>query len=235
MVNKTQIEQDLHWYFEGALTDQPLDDFQYKIDEQGLVHVFADVRRARVSLDGKLPVKFGHVQGDFLIPEMNLISLQGAPQTVKGKFDCSNNLLTTLEHDAPYACADLYCSHNKLTDLKYAPKSVNTITCDNNLLTNLSTCPAAIDVFAAYNPFKNFRNTPDHIQELTITYEPDLPLLGLLCVPHVEIFDPIIGEYKENLTSIINKFSHKSDGMKARMLQCAAELIRAGYKGNARW
>jgi hypothetical protein len=235
MVNKTQIEKDLRWYFEDALTELPLDDSKYKIDDQGLVHVFADVRRAWVSLDGKLPVKFGHVQGDFLIPKMNLTSLLGAPHTIKGKFDCSNNLLTAFEHDAPYACADLYCSHNKLTDLKHAPKSVNTITCDNNLLTNLTTCPAAIDVFAAYNPFKNFRNTPDHIQVLTITYEPDLPLLGLLSVPHVEIFDPITGEYDETLTNIINKYTHNGSTIKSHMLQCAAELIRAGYKGNARW
>lgn len=235
MVNKDKIQRDLHWYFWDANTEQPLHEDQYEIDDEGLVHVIAtDIQRNRVSLTGLLPVQFGEVDGDFLVDEMNLISLKGAPTWVYGRFNCDRNQLTHLEH-APKKCEDFSCSHNKLVSLTHAPEVGNTITCDHNMLTDLTECPAAKEVFAAYNPFVKLTHTPGHIHQLTITYEPNLPLLGLLSVHHVEIFDPDTGEYMDKLSKILNAHTGKGAHNKAQMLTCAAELIKAGYKGNARW
>jgi len=235
MVNKHLIERDLHWYFQDANTELPLYEDQYEIDDQGLVHVIGtDIQRNRVSLTGLLPVQFGEVDGDFLVDEMNLKSLKGAPIRVWGRFSCNRNQLTHLAH-APAACEDFSCSHNKLVNLTHAPQVANTITCDHNMLTDLAECPPAKEVFAAYNPFVHFKHTPDHIEQLTITYEVNLPLLGLLSVHHVEIFDPDTGEYMEPLSQILNNHTGKGAHNKAQMLKCAAELIKAGYKDNARW
>lgn len=235
MVNKDQIAYEMHEHFKNAVTGDPLDDYNdYTIDDQGLVHVHTDIQTQYPSKTGKLPVQFGEVAGDFLISRMNLTSLQGCPTWVYGNFDCSDNALTSLMH-APSKCEDLNCSRNKLTSLSHAPKVANEIDCSYNLLTDLTTCPGAPVVFAAYNPFEHFRNTSGDIKLITITYAPDLPLLGLLSVHHVEIFDPDTGEYMEPLSKMLNAHVGKGVSNKAAMLKCAAELIRAGYKGNAKW
>jgi hypothetical protein len=234
MVNTDKIHQDLHRYFEDANTEMPLNEDQYQIDDQGVVHVQADVLRIRGSVNGALPVQFGRVDGDFLVHDMSLTSLVGAPHIVLGAFNCSQNFLTSLMH-APRTCEYMDCSHNKLTNLSHAPIVSNSLDCSYNLITDLATCPPAQDVFASYNPFENFRNTSTNIERVTITYKPNLPLLGLLSVHHVEIFDPDTGEYKEDLSKILNAHAGKGVSNKAHMLKCATELIKAGYKENARW
>ncbi len=235
MVNTDKIQLDLLWYFQDANTELPLHESQYEIDPDGVVHVIrTDIQRNRVSLTGLLPVQFGEVEGDFLISNMNLTSLKGCPRHVDGNFDCSENSLTSLQH-APSTCEDLDCSRNKLTTLHHAPVVANSISCSHNLLTDLSTAPGAQDMFAAYNPFKTFRNMNKDIDRITITYDTNLPLLGLLSVRHVEIFDPDTGEYMDKLSKILNAHAGKGVDNKAQMLMCAAELVKAGYKGNAKW
>lgn len=235
MVNKALIRRELLAHFRNGVTQDMLDDHDdYQIDDQGIVHVHTDIQAIIPSVTGKLPVQFGEVQGDFLISSMHLHTLAGAPTRVEGLFNCSKNRLTSLQH-APTSCKYLDCSHNELTNFLHVPQVSHTITCNNNLLTTLKDCPAALDVFAAYNPFESMKHTPGHIELLTITWRPTLPLLGVLAVHHVEIFDPDTGEYLDDLSSILN--GHMGNGVihKAAMLKCAAELIRAGYKENARW
>jgi hypothetical protein len=235
MVNVKQIKQALHDYFWDANTERPLDEDNYRIDDTGRVHVvFADVQGLRKSATGKLPVQFGQIGGDFIIEDMELRTLEGAPTRVQGRFNCSHNKLTTLQH-APVKCIQLDCSNNKLMNLAHAPQVVSSVSCDNNLLQDLHNCPEASDVFAAYNPFTTLRNIPAGIELLTITYAPDLPLLGVLSVHHVEIFDPDTGEYLDSLSKILNAHMGKGEINKATMLKCAGELIKAGYKGNAKW
>lgn len=235
MVNTDKIHQDLHRYFWDANTEQPLTELNYQIDSQGSVHVRdADIQGYRVHASRKLPVQFGVVDGDFVIENLELTTLMGAPTKVGGRFSCSKNALMSLMY-APTSCVDLDCSHNQLVTLKHAPRVINSISCDNNQLRDLTACPPAQEVFAAYNPFEHFRNTPGDIERVTLTYKPNLPLLGLLSVHHVEIFDPDNGEYMEPLSKILNAHVGKGVTNKVAMLKCAGELIKAGYKGNARW
>ena len=66
---------------------------------------------------------------DYLDDE--LLTLEGAPKSVGGKFSCSFNQLVSLE-GAPRSVGDIfYCRHNKLANLEFAPSCFN-ISCFNN-------------------------------------------------------------------------------------------------------
>lgn len=235
MVDKDKIELELHWYFHDMSTQQPLWSDQYEIDHQGLIHVFnTNIYSVRASETGRLPVRFGEIVGDFRVNNMGLTTLEGAPTVVSGWFSCVQNKLTSLLH-CPKSCMRLMCSHNKLTSLTHASEVDDAILCDNNQLTDLSSVPPVEYLDVEYNPIQNFQNTPSHIERLDITWHEHLPLLGLLSAQRVDIFDPESGEIMERLTQIINAYTTQEGSMKSKMIKCAAELIRAGYKENARW
>jgi hypothetical protein len=72
----------------------------------------------------KLPVQFGHVDGNFSCSNNQLTSLAGCPNEVGGYFDCSNNQLISLEGAPKSVSGGFYCGNNKLTSLEGAPKEV---------------------------------------------------------------------------------------------------------------
>lgn len=73
-----------------------------------------------------------------------LTSLEGSPEIVTKKFDCSNNELTTLKY-APEKVGDFHCSSNKLTTLEDGPKEVmGTYKCSRNKLTTLKGAPTIL-------------------------------------------------------------------------------------------
>ena len=64
----------------------------WKLNPQtGFVDVYGDFYCGRQDLRDFKGVKFGKVSGDFSCEENELTSLVGAPQTVKGGFNCRNN------------------------------------------------------------------------------------------------------------------------------------------------
>ena len=78
-------------------------------------------------VDGKLPFKFGRVDGDFICMKCtSLTSLKGAPQEVGRNFICSEcTSLTSLEGAPQKVGGDFYCSNcTSLTSLKGAPQEV---------------------------------------------------------------------------------------------------------------
>ncbi len=126
----------------------------------GLVNVDGNV-----DLDGKkltnrfldalaeIPIKFGHVSGDFRCHYNELTSLVGAPQSVGGDVDLGDNQLTSLEGAPNSVGGDFICSGNKLTSLEGAPNSVGgNFYCSNNQLTSLEGAPKSIGGhFYCYN------------------------------------------------------------------------------------
>ena len=73
---------------------------------------------------------------------------------VTGVFDCSNNLLTSLQ-GAPKSVGSFYCHSNKLTSLQGAPESVGgDFFCAKNKLTSLQGAPEIIggDFYCYGNP-----------------------------------------------------------------------------------
>jgi len=235
MVDTARIEQLMHTYFEDAYSEARITPGDYVIDQSGHVHVNTHIHMFKATPNRMLPVQLALVDGDCMLAERALKSLKGAPHTVRGDFDCSMNALTSLQH-APRNMgpgASFQCDGNQLTSLAHAPAHSHELVCNNNLLTDLSDAPPCLLLWATENPFQTFRNTPDHIRTVVISYAPDLPLLGLLSVHRIEFqhdLNPWEAQSRQ-VEEILNR--HTQQG-RAGQIKCAAELIRSGFKGNAR-
>jgi len=175
-----------------------------------VVDVRGDVMLRRGQSLEKFPVQFGHVSGSFWCNNNVLTSLQGAPGHVGGNFDCQHNKLTSLQGAPDHVVGDFECTNNRLTDLQGAPTHVGRdFLCDRNKLVSLT-------------------GAPDHVGDVFVcTYNTQLPLLRLTMYTHMYVMNaptPII--------EILDKYVGKG---KPGALKAAAELIKAGYKDNARW
>ena len=94
--------------------------------------------------DGFL-VDFGKITGNFDCSELDLVSLEGAPQKVGGGFICSYNQLTSLKGAPQTVDGDFKCSYNHLTSLKGAPQTVGgSFNCSDNYLTSLEEAPQKV-------------------------------------------------------------------------------------------
>jgi len=86
-----------------------------------------------------------------------ITSLEGAPETVKGNFDCFDNKLTSLKGSPKTVGGHFTCSYNKLTSLKGAPTKVGgDFICWDNKLTSLDGAPKSVkgDFDCSRNPGK---------------------------------------------------------------------------------
>lgn len=227
-----EIDHLMYSYFEND-NEERMGASDYVIDIDGAVHVNSSILMFKSTPDRMLPVQFAVVDGSCILADRQLKSLRGAPHTVNGDFDCSYNALTTLQY-APTtigANASFRCENNKLTSLAHAPANAAELVCNNNLLTNLSDAPPCYMLWATENPFTSFKHTPDHISELVISYNENLPLLGLLSVKKIEFeHDPDNDKQSKQVEEILNKYTGQG---KAGQLKCAAELVRAGFKQHA--
>ena len=164
------------------------------IDDLGYITVKGDcVFAENATSDGKLPVKFKQIYGDFYCSATNLTSLEGSPRIVRGLFDCSYNKLDSLEggptyvhgiycnnnkltslKGSPWSARHAFnCSNNKLTSLEYISKHVETITCHNNRiksLKDLSGLPFT-NINCSNNKISSFDGLPEHIKgDLVFTH-----------------------------------------------------------------
>ena len=166
-----------------------------------------------------LPVKFQKVTGDFICAHAGLITLNGSPKIVGGRFNCSNNMLYTLVG---------------------GPKFAESYICDNNNLTSFEGGPTdAISMYASDNPLKSLdglsRINSNYWHTLTVTYRRNLPLLKTLILGY-NTLSLNSNEYRRNhyseVENIINSFCNTTTSNE-QILECAKELIAAGYAGNA--
>lgn len=107
------------------------------------------------------------VYGNVVIASKKLSKIPIQFDQVKGSFNCSDNLLESLE-GAPYCCYESFnCSHNRLTTLQYSPKSVGiSFDCGFNDLKTLEGMPRVIygNVRATNNKLKNLSGSPEIIE-----------------------------------------------------------------------
>lgn len=221
------------------------------VSNEGVVDVKGNVSYDKSRI--RIPFQFGVVTGNFSLDTQMLISLEGAPHYVGGNFSCSHNRLTSLAHapthvggffscnhnrlenltGAPaYANNNFWCVNNNLTSLQGAPKFVKgDFICSHNKLTNLEGAPQTVgsDFMCNMNPsLVSLQGAPDHVNgEFVLTYYDQLPLLRLINYRHL-----LINQAPAQVTEIMRNY--QGQGKKAA-LACAAELIRAGYKDNAKW
>jgi len=184
-------------------------DREIHIGSDGKVNVHGDVQLVYTDVK-QLPVSFGTVSGNFRCLFSSLTSLVGAPHHVGGYFICSNSELTSLVGAPQHVDGSFTCHHNKLTNLVGAPKHVgDTFDCEYNQLTSLE-------------------GAPEHVgEEFWCTWNPHLPVLRLITYQH-----PWIGNAPDLVSDIISKYVGQG---KPGALKAAGELIKAGFKGNARW
>ena len=199
----------------------------------------------------KLPVKFGSISGDFDCNSNKLTSLQGAPTSVSGDFDCNSNQLTSLQGAPVSVGEDFYCYNNQLTSLQGAPTSVGGyFRCNANLLTSLQGAPTSVggDFYCGSNQLTSLQGAPTEVggnfdcgsNRLTslqgapqsvgghfyCNYNENLELLKLLFIKKLKSIN-----IRTDIDNIMDKYIGKGPG---GALACAAELIKAGFRKNAR-
>lgn len=180
------------------------------IDDQGLVNVMGSVG-IKVKNLPQLPVRFGKVEGHFFCEECDLESLTGAPHWVGGDFWAQYNNLQSLEGGPTHVGNNFHVFSNKLTNLLHAPTHVGG------------------DFLCYYNRLYSLQGFPEHgVKKFSFTYTPHIPLLRCLTAQSVSLgYDA-----PKQVQLIVD--AHQGQG-KAGAIKAAAELIKAGYKENARW
>ena len=140
---------------------------------------------------------------------------------VTGDFMCSQKMLETLAGAPKHVGKEFDCAYNQLTSLTYGPQYVGKeYHCDgNNQLISLEGLP------------ETFKGV------FFVSWNPKLPLLRSLVAKEIDLRGDLSftnAKYGEmfQVRDILNKYAGEG---KVGALKAAAELIRAGFKDNARW
>jgi hypothetical protein len=180
-----------------------------------------------VDLDkiNKLLKKHFIIQGDVHVnPQTGVVDVQGSV-TLNPK-----KIVSELPVQFGRVSGHFHCHKNKLVTLQGAPTHVTeSFWCDTNQLQSLDGAPTYVggDMSCSPNPLKSLQGAPEHVgRTWYLDYDPDLPLLRTLNVQRFFMW-PV----PDGVAEILSK--HKGAG-KPGALKAAAELIKAGYKGNAR-
>lgn len=169
--------------------------------------------------------EYFHIPGGFIISDTGVVDVQGDVYPairakckqipvqfgkVSGHFICTHMDLETLTGSPSYVDGDFDCSDNRLTNLRHAPPYVErAFWCVDNPLSSLEGMPAHVGGYVWCTP------------------GPNIPILRLLQYEHLDF-----GRWDPELKAIMKKYVHTD---KPGAIKCAAELVRAGFKGNARW
>lgn len=123
------------------------------------------------------------------------------------------------------------CSSNHLRSLTGCPQMVSdAFDCSNNNLDNLLGGPRRVEGYydCSSNPLVSLEGAPDHVGgKFLVDYAPHLPLLKLCLYPELKIYDCPVP-----VKTIFEKYAGTG---RPGALKAAAELIREGYRDNARW
>ena len=180
--------------------------------------------RVVMRVKGHIPVKLGVVIGGFDCSNCELQNLNNGPHTITESFSCSNNNLTTLQ-DGPLhvGSKDQYiyiysCGDNPLINFKGMPSDFT-----GRVIANYSSNHGLPQL-------QSVDGIPATCRNLELSYSPTLPMLKLLELNLITIYDH--GFKVHPITYILTQY--KGQG-KAGAIKAAVEMIRAGYKENARW
>jgi hypothetical protein len=150
---------------DGICQKYSIENFTIK---NGLVDVYDSIDFAGIIGDF-IPLKFGHVDGDFYCDKNQLTSLEGAPKSVStifgGDFDCSYNKLTSLEGSPESVGGNFNCNYNQLTSLEGSPKSVVHFRCSGNQLKSLEGSPESVggNFSCRGNQLKSLEGSPKSV------------------------------------------------------------------------
>jgi hypothetical protein len=187
------------------------------------LEVNVDAFSVRAKFKKTIPFKMGTVTGNYFCDGCDLESLHNAPHTVMGNFICRSNYLSSLEGGPTHVGSSLQngglysCAVNFLKNFEGAPTDFS-----GHFLgaEQLGTGLTSVD------------GIPINSRKVTVSAQPKLPLLKLTQYSQVELNYPHLGGVNGKLTQILQ--AHTGQG-KPGALKCAAAMIKAGYKDNARW
>ncbi len=229
--------------------------------QTGEVDVQGDVTfKGLITSQGMFHVQFGTVTGEFVCSDKGVVSLKGSPHTVLGNFYCQNSqigskpTLTSLQGGPRIVHGGFSCMHNLLTNLVGAPEQVGEwFACDSNKITSLQGAPEKVggsfscwnnkltslehgpkwvgsDYACHKNPLTSLSGFPQHVADVVrVSYNKNLPLLRLLGVTHRRI---LVDNAPKAVIKILQAYVGQG---KPGAIKAAVELVKAGYKGNARW
>lgn len=212
----------------------------YHIESDGTVNVDGDVEYS-VSIN-QLKVQFSTITGNFSrsnssskTPRLN--SLQGFPRKVMGQMSVARSRVTNLHHAPNQVNGSFYAYHcENLHSLQGAPRWVGgEFIAYNCALTHLQGAPLIVKGMfdVSGNPLANYDHVPEECTAVILPYNRQAPILKLLVYPRVEFrWDGITHGNHTVVNTIMRKYAGQG---KAGAIKCAAELIKAGYKENARW
>jgi len=102
------------------------------------------------------------VIGTFNCSDNLLSSLNGSPQSINGNFVCSNNQLTGLQSGPTRVTGQYKCNNNSLSSLSYCPSNVTYLDCSNNYITTLQYSPSSVssDYICSYNSLVGLSGGP---------------------------------------------------------------------------
>lgn len=117
----------------------------YSISDDGTVDVFGTVDISFKELT-RIPVQFGNIKGDFNCSNNLLETLDGCPHTVGVSFFCHANKLTSLNSSPNSVGKAFICKSNRLKSLEGITDTINGIfDCSENLLTSLKGGPRSVN------------------------------------------------------------------------------------------
>jgi hypothetical protein len=166
----------------------------------------------------------------------------GEVDIVNNKWDPFNSILienkrkgsfTTLPVQFNRVAGDFTCTEKGLIHLKGAPRRVQgDFVVSHNALTSLEGAPSYVggDFSVWDNPLSSLTGLPTTIRgDIMLTYHTTLPLLRLIDHPFQQLE---ILQCPKPVLQILSTYCQEG---KPGALKAAGELIRAGYKDNARW
>jgi len=113
---------------------------QFTIHNDYSVDAFGPVFMGYMNLN-RIPVKFNRCSSDFDCSNNVLTTLENSPKTVHGNFNCSNNELINLKEGPEFVSMSYNCSHNLLESLEGSPAKLKNFNCSDNFLKNLDYAP----------------------------------------------------------------------------------------------
>ena len=198
-------------------------------------------------INGKIPIRFGNINGFFDCSSIDISSLEGAPIRVTKGFSCSYTKITSLEFAPKNVLGNFDCSRTNITSLEGLPQDLTAdLILVNTKISSLDEVPESIGkIFIAGciglklqwddpKVDKCYINSDDK----GIIYHKDLPLLRTL---DPKFTHTIWYNNKNETHKIIEKIMEKyirdtSMPLYEKQMRCQHELLGyPEYRLNAKW
>lgn len=169
------------------------------------------------------------VNGSYKIHEDLSVSVQGTVTPLNRSRMFPDRKLPVQFHTV----TNMYVDNMDLISCEGMPHTVEKIWLNHNPIQSLEGGPTHVGEYfnITFTQLANLDHFPDHTGAVSLDYDAQMPLLR--CLNADKIYWPnMFKTPPQQLQDIFNKYA--GEGKKA-MLNCALELKKAGFAGNARW